>query len=97
MARSAQAIVRAGVASPEWRGSAVGNFDATDFEENFGRFLTEERLFDPAASDRAARKTGERLDRVLTKLGLAPEANLGVSPSRSGFLGGRAFTIHTEF
>jgi general secretion pathway protein E len=53
--------------------------DKSDFESEFGRFLLEEKIIEGAVLDRAisaARKSGERLDRVLTKLGLVAEENL---------------------
>jgi general secretion pathway protein E len=55
------------------------------FEQNFGQFLVAERHIDGAALDRAvsaARKTGERLDLVLTKLGLIPEVGLATALSK---------------
>ena len=60
-------------------------FDNTEFEEGFGRFLITAKIIDQIVLERAigaARKTGERLDRVLTKLGLVPEANLAAALSR---------------
>jgi general secretion pathway protein E len=59
-------------------------FDIAEFEERFGRFLIAEKIIDHIVLERAvsaARKTGERLDRVLTKLGLVPEANVAVALS----------------
>lgn len=57
-------------------------FDNTDFELGFGRFLVTEKIIEHIVLERAisaARKTGERLDRVLTKLGLVAEANVAVA------------------
>jgi general secretion pathway protein E len=62
----------------------VVDFDNTQFEEGFGRFLVTERIIDNIVLERAvsaARKTGERLDRVFTKLGLIPESNLAAALS----------------
>src|SRR5436190_13567836 len=59
--------------------------DMAAFEEGFGRFLVEQGIVDRLVLERAAtaaRKTGERLDRVLTKLGLVPETNLAVALAR---------------
>jgi general secretion pathway protein E len=53
--------------------------DFAGFENEFGKYLVEEKIVDRAIIDRAcnaARKTGDRLDRVLTKLGLISEADL---------------------
>ena len=66
------------------RVGAPVDFDNTQFEEGFGRFLITEKIVDHIVLERAvsaARKTGERLDRVLTKLGLVPETNLAVALS----------------
>jgi general secretion pathway protein E len=79
LAKTSQASVTAG--SPH-RASQIGapaDFDNTQFEEGFGRFLIKEGTIDDIVLERAvsaARKTGERLDRVLTKLGLVPETVL---------------------
>jgi general secretion pathway protein E len=57
-------------------------FDNSEIEEGFGRFLIAEKIIDHIVLERAvsaARKTGERLDRVLTKLGLVPDTNLAVA------------------
>jgi general secretion pathway protein E len=51
----------------------------SDLAESFGAFLMERGLIDNATLDRArraTRTTGERFDRVLTKLGLLSETNL---------------------
>jgi general secretion pathway protein E len=52
---------------------------------DFSTFLINERIIDQTIFDRAdsaARKTGERFDQVLTKLGLLSEADLVVAASR---------------
>jgi general secretion pathway protein E len=67
------------------RTGVPGSFDNAEFEEGFGRFLLTEKVIDHIVLERAisaARKTGERLDRVLTKLGLVPETNLAAALSR---------------
>jgi general secretion pathway protein E len=49
------------------------------FSEEFGAYLRQREALDELAlqrSERAARQSGERFDRVLTKLGLLPEAEL---------------------
>ena len=71
---------------PHWasRTGAPADFDNTQFEERFGRFLIKERIVDDIVLDRAvsaARKIGERLDRVLTRLGLVPETVVAVALS----------------
>jgi general secretion pathway protein E len=56
-----------------------------NFAESFARFLLEEDLLDRFTVDRASRAaqtTGERLDLVLTRLGLLGEAELGTALSR---------------
>jgi general secretion pathway protein E len=71
-----------------WASRSPVDFDHTQFEEEFGRFLLAEKIIDYVVLERAvsaARKTGERLDRVLTKLGLVPEATLAAA--LSNFLG----------
>jgi general secretion pathway protein E len=63
-----------------------GGSDA-EFAEQFADFLATTHLADPVALDRgrrAARTTGERLDQVLTKLGLISEADLAAA--LSGYL-----------
>jgi len=58
------------------------DFDNVNFEADFGDFLVAEKIVDHLVLERAvsaARKTGERLDRVLTKLGLVPEASLATA------------------
>jgi general secretion pathway protein E len=53
--------------------------DDKELQEQFGAFLVEESMIDQMALERAtsaAHKTGDRLDRVLTKLGLVSETNL---------------------
>lgn len=52
---------------------------------DFGTFLVEQKVIDTGVLDRALRatqKTGERLDRVLTKLGLLSDADLVAALSR---------------
>jgi general secretion pathway protein E len=71
---------------PPWtsRAGAAADFDNIQFEEQFGQFLVTEKIVDHIVLERAvsaACKTGERLDRVLTKLGLIPETNLAVALS----------------
>jgi len=78
---------RAGGTSPPWTsGSGVtAELDGGQFESSFARFLIDERIVDQIVMDRAvsaARKTGERLDRVLTKLGLLSETNLAIALSK---------------
>jgi general secretion pathway protein E len=71
-----------------WASRSPVDFDNAQFEEGFGRFLLAEKIIDYVVLERAvsaARKTGERLDRVLTKLGLVPEATLAAA--LSNFLG----------
>ena len=56
-----------------------------EFESAFGTFLVDQKITDRNVLDRAgnaARKTGEQFDRVLTKLGLLPEADLAVALSK---------------
>lgn len=53
--------------------------------EEFGGFLVRQNVIDPVVLDRAYRatqKSGERLDRVLTKLGLLSDADLASALSR---------------
>src|SRR5205814_265528 len=55
------------------------SIEAPNFEEEFGQFLVAGGVIDSLVLERArsaAGKSGERLDRVLTKLGLVPEENL---------------------
>ena len=61
--------------------SARRRFDARSavFAEEFGAFLLAERALDDLAlqrAQRAARQSGERFDRVLTKLGVVSDADL---------------------
>jgi general secretion pathway protein E len=59
-------------------------FDPQDFEDRFGQFLVEQEIIDAVVLARAvsaARKTGERLDRVLAKLGLVTDANVALALS----------------
>jgi general secretion pathway protein E len=72
---------------PAWASqtAALVDFDEVQFEEDFGRFLTAGKIIDRVVLERAvsaSHKTGERLDRVLTKLGLVPETNLAVALSK---------------
>jgi general secretion pathway protein E len=65
--------------------AAIGNPDNIQFEQGFGDFLIAENIVDHIVLERAtsaARKTGERLDRVLTKLGLVSEINLAAALSK---------------
>jgi general secretion pathway protein E len=58
---------------------------ADTLADDLGEFLIEQGLIDEAVLDRAkraTRTTGERLDRVLTKLGLMSEADLAAALSR---------------
>ncbi len=70
------------------RGTGFGapdNPDNTQFEQSFGDFLIAENIVDHIVLERAtsaAHKTGERLDRVLTKLGLVSEINLAAALSK---------------
>src|SRR5579863_10172620 len=55
------------------------------FERDFSHYLISEKIVDNAVLGRAvgaARKSGERLDRVLTKLGLVSEEGLTVAFSK---------------
>jgi general secretion pathway protein E len=52
---------------------------ATEFESSFGSFLVEEKIVDRSILERAigaGQKTGERLDRVMIKLGFVSEMEL---------------------
>jgi general secretion pathway protein E len=56
-----------------------------DFVSALGIFLVDQKIIDRTVLDRAgsaARKTGERFDRVLTKLGLISEADLAMALSK---------------
>jgi general secretion pathway protein E len=64
---------------------AIGNPDSMQFEQGFRDFLIAENIVDHIVLERAisaAHKTDERLDRVLTKLGLVSEINLAVALSK---------------
>ena len=66
-------------------GRDVSGDRTSQFEQEFGDFLRAENIVDRLALDRAAsaaRTAGERLDRVLTKLGLVSEVNLAVALAR---------------
>ena len=70
--------------SPLWASQAGATLDPNgrQFEDGFGSFLLAESILDHIVLERAtsaAHKTGERLDRVLTKLGLVSEANLSAA------------------
>ena len=81
VASNHQAIIRANPALPASQVIAASGSDDASFEEEFGRFLIAADVIDHIVLERAvsaARKTGERLDRVLTKLGLVSESNLAV-------------------
>jgi general secretion pathway protein E len=72
---------------PPWhmQSGAPAEYDSKDFEKGFGEFLIAEKIIDYVVLERAvsaARKTGERLDRVLTKLGMVPEVNLAAALSK---------------
>jgi general secretion pathway protein E len=59
--------------------------DSIRFEEEFGEFLATEKVVDRPVLERAisaSHKSGERLDRVLTKLGLISEDHLTIALSR---------------
>ncbi|HET9715101.1 MAG TPA: GspE/PulE family protein [Pseudolabrys sp.] len=61
------------------------NIDYEKFEAELGTFLVDEKIIDRLAVDRArsaARKTGDRFDRVLTKLGLISEADITTALSK---------------
>jgi len=84
MAQSTEANAKAGSLPGVSQSGAPVGFDSRHFEKSFGRFLTDERIIDHIVLERAvsaARKTGERLDRVLTKLGLVAETNLAAALS----------------
>jgi general secretion pathway protein E len=82
--KSLQASMRQESPPRESQADAVADFDNAQFEEGFGRFLLAEKIIDYIVLERAisaARKTGERLDRVLTKLGLVAETALAAALS----------------
>lgn len=67
------------------RSGIVSDTDFAKFEDEFGSYLVEETIADQIVVDRArnaARKTGDRFDRVLTKLGLISEADLTAALSK---------------
>ncbi len=73
-------------------GQLVASARLAEFAEEFGAFLLQREALDELAlqrSLRAARQSGERFDRVLIKLGLAPEAEL--CTYLAGFLDLREF------
>ena len=72
-----------------WMTASAPSHDGREqhFADRFGAFLVDQRLAEHAAIERAlraAQTTGERLDRVLTKLGLVSEA--GIAAALSKFL-----------
>jgi general secretion pathway protein E len=72
-------------ASPGRIVAPAGQISEADLAEHFGAFLTDENIITSLVLDRArraARTTGERFDRVLTKLGLMSEAELAAALSR---------------
>jgi len=77
---------KASVEGAPWAsGAGIASELNRPFEGSFARFLIDERIIDQIVLDRAvsaARKTGERLDRVLTKLGLLSETNLAIALSK---------------
>jgi general secretion pathway protein E len=59
--------------------------NGSEITDGLGAFLLDEEIVDPAVLDRAqraARTTGERLDQVLTKLGLVSETDLAAALSK---------------
>jgi general secretion pathway protein E len=75
------ATARAAAPEPLQAMSSLGGRHP-QFEEDFGNFLIAENIIDRLVLERAAsaaRTTGERLDRVLTKLGLVAEASLAAA------------------
>jgi general secretion pathway protein E len=63
----------------------ASEFSDSDLANHLGGFLTDENIISSPVLDRArraARSTGERFDRVLTKLGLMSEAELASALSR---------------
>jgi general secretion pathway protein E len=75
--------------APPWMAASAISQDGhrQPFADSFGAFLVDEKLAERAAIERAlraAQTTGERLDRVLTKLGLVSEA--GIAAALSKFL-----------
>jgi general secretion pathway protein E len=67
-----------------WLSTDLEN-DRHELEAAFAEFLVAQNVTDHATLDRAesaARKTGERLDRVLTKLGLLSETDLAAALSK---------------
>jgi general secretion pathway protein E len=73
------------VGLPSRSGLGYSDADSPGFEEEFGEFLIAEKLIDRLVLERAvsaADKSGERLDRVLTKLGLISEDHLTVALSK---------------
>jgi general secretion pathway protein E len=72
-------------ASPGGRVVPASQFGDSDLADHFGAFLIDENVISSLVLDRArraARTTGERFDRVLTKLGLMSEAELASALSR---------------
>jgi general secretion pathway protein E len=76
-----QQTARIAAPQPPQAKNAAGGPQA-QFEEDFGNFLVTENIVDRLVLERAAsaaRTTGERLDQVLTKLGLVAEVNLATA------------------
>jgi general secretion pathway protein E len=71
--------------SPRGPLPSAPRFSDVDLADQFGAFLIDENIITSQVLDRArraARSTGERFDRVLTKLGLISEAELASALSR---------------
>jgi general secretion pathway protein E len=71
-------------ASPGSLMPPASQFGDSDLADQFGAFLIDENIISSPVLDRArraARTTGERFDRVLTKLGLISEAELAAALS----------------
>ncbi|MBR1241924.1 Flp pilus assembly complex ATPase component TadA [Bradyrhizobium sp. AUGA SZCCT0274] len=80
-----QASVKTELRSSSSRAGMALDPDGTTFAEDFSHFLVGENIVDHIVLERAtsaARMTGERLDHVLTKLGLVSETNLAVALSK---------------
>jgi general secretion pathway protein E len=69
---------------PNSLSSSPGHAGDAHVEDPFGIFLVNQRVIERAVAERAqsaAKKTGERLDRVLTRLGLLSEVDLAAALS----------------